>query len=324
MTTIGQVNTTITRGWDPRSRKEIVSEVKSGQGMPEIGQKKQGGDLAKEAFNMNADLLVSSVPLYTQAGADQLARAVADRQAERFVEAEGSCLGDPAIVAGASIKIEGIGERFSGTYFVTSAAHNYDAKQGFTTRFSISGQTPSTLLNVLRDYDKSPEASGLVIGIVTDNQDPDGWGRVKVKYPWLSNEHASNWARVVSIGGGPERGFQFIPEVNDEVLVGFEMADFQHPYIIGGLWNGKDSPPKKNSDVISSGRVMQRIVRSRTGHSIVFDDSDGNSSVTISDSKGNKIVLDTAGNNLLIDAKGDLTIKAAGKIDIKGTTINLN
>jgi phage protein D len=325
LTTIDQVSTITTRGWDPKSRKEIVSEVTSGDGGREIGEKKQGGQIAKEAFNIDAAFLASGEPVHEQQRADHLAKAFANRQAERFVEAEGACIGNPEIVAAASVKIESIGGRFSGTYFVTSATHTYDARQGFTTRFTISGQNPSTLLSVLRaDHTTSAMTQGFVIGVVTDNQDPDGWGRVKVKYPWLSGDHTSDWARVVVVGGGPERGIEFLPEINDEVLVGFEMGDIHHPYIIGGLWNGKDSPPKKSGDVINGGRVEKRIIRSRTGHSIVFDDSDGSSSVTISDKKGNSITLDTAGNKIVIDAKGDLSIKAAGKIDIKGSVINLN
>ena len=70
--------------------------------------------------------------------------------------------------------------------------------------------------------------------------------------------------------------------------------------------------------------MQQRIIRSRTGHTIVFDDSDAGSSITIADKDGSKIVFDTAGSKLLIEAKGNLTIKAGGKIDIKGTVIDLN
>jgi phage protein D len=324
LTTIEQVNSITTRGWDVKGRKEISSEVKSGKGMPQIGQKKQGGELSQEAFNMDAAFLVAGIPLHNQTGADQIAKAVANRHAERFVEAEGTCIGNPDIVAGASVKIAAIGNRFSGTYFVTSATHRYDAKQGFTTLFSISGQTPSTLLSLLRGENRSEHATGVVIGIVTDNRDPEGWGRVKVKYPWLSADHASDWARVIAIGGGPERGIEFLPEVNDEVLVAFEMGDVHHPYVIGGLWNGKDAPPKKSDSVVNSGRVEQRVIRSRTGHTMVFDDSDGKSSITIADKDGSKVVLDTAGGKVLIEAKGNLTLKAGGKIEIKGTTIDLN
>jgi phage protein D len=131
MTTIEQLNTVTAKGWDPRSRKEIVSDVSKGEGMPEIGQKKTAGDLAQEAFRIKATFLVSGPPLHNQTGADQLAKAVANRHSERFVEADGVCIGNPSIVAGSSVKIDGIGTRFGGTYFVTSATHTYDSKQGF-------------------------------------------------------------------------------------------------------------------------------------------------------------------------------------------------
>jgi phage protein D len=323
MTTLSQVNTVTTRGWDPRSRREIVSEVTKGTGMRDVGEHKQGGDVAKDAFRIDAPLLVSSGPIRDQLGADHLARAVADRQAERFIEADGACGGNPAIVAGASVKIESIGKRFGGTYFVTAATHRFTAKEGYGTHFSISGQTPATLLGLLQS-DERPAAPTIAIGVVTDNQDPDGWGRVKVKYPWLSAEHASDWARVVAVGGGADRGLEFLPEIDDEVLVGFEMGDVHHPYVLGGLWNGKDAPPKKNGDVVSGGRVQQRVIRSRSGHEIVFDDSDGKSSITIADKAGNTITLDASRRAISIESAGDLTLKATGQVTIKGTVINLN
>ena len=190
-----------------------------------------------------------------------------------------------------------------------------------------------------------PVPAGLVIGIVTDNQDPKGYGRVKVKYPWLSGEHASDWARVVAPGAGDQRGIEFLPEVNDEVLVGFEMGDVHYPYVLGGLWNGKDALPKK---VTNGGKVEQRIIRSRTGHMITLDDSDGGGGVTIEDKNGNKIMLDSGANKLTITVQGDASLKAQGNltleaqgqvqikgmgvkvdggaatVDVKGSMINLN
>jgi phage protein D len=324
LTTLAQVNSVTSRGWDPRTRKEIVSEVTKGNGMRSIGESKPGGVLAKDAFHLDAADLVFDQPIRTQAVADGVAKAVADRSEESFVEAEGACGGNPAIVAGASVKIEAVGARFSGSYLVTSATHIYNLKEGYTTSFSISGQTPSTLLHLLRTEETRQAGDGLVIGIVTDNQDPEGWGRVKVKYPWLSAEHASDWARVVSCGGGKDRGVEFLPEVNDEVLVGFEMGDIHHPYVLGGLWNGKDAPPKKNSEIVQGGQVNQRIIRSRAGHVIMLDDTDGAGGITIKDKNGNTIELDTGGNQLKIEIKGDISIKAGGQIEIKGAVINLN
>jgi phage protein D/phage baseplate assembly protein gpV len=332
MTTIDQINSVMVRGWDPRTRKEIVGEVTPGKGMRDIGQRQGGDAVAMEAFSIDARLLVSAPPLYDQIEADQLAKAVAARHAERFIEAEGTCGGNPAIVAGVSLKIEALGDKFSGSYFVTSATHRFGVADGFATSFSISGQTPSTLLGLLRERERATTPPGLVIGVVTDNQDPEGWGRVKVKYPWLSPDHASDWARVVAPGAGADRGIEFLPEIDDEVLVGFEMGDIGHPYVLGGLWNGQDAPPQKSSDAIASGKVQKRIVRSRTGHQVVLDDAEGGGSITIADSRGNTIALDTATNalsmkvsgDITLDAGGQITIKGAGPVTVKGAVINLN
>jgi phage protein D/phage baseplate assembly protein gpV len=332
MTTVSQVNKVSVRGWDPKAKQKIVSEATTGEGMRKIGEAKSGGDMAKDAFHIDAGMLVASGPIRAQVGADQAVKAAADRFAERFIEAEGACGGNPAITAGATVKIESVGKRFGGEYFVTAATHRFTVKEGYTTQFTVSGQTPSSLLRFLQKDDASGHRLGLVIGLVTDNQDPLGWGRVKVKFPWLSDEHASDWARVVSVGGGSQRGIEFLPEIDDEVLVGFEMGDMHSPYVLGGLWNGRDDPPKKSREVITGGKVTQRIIRSRSGHSVVLDDADGAGSITIEDKNGNKMMIDSASNalsidvkgNLTIDAKGTLSIKAGGPLTIQGAVIKLN
>jgi phage protein D len=330
LTTIGQVDSVTVRGWNPATKQEIVGQARNGHGTPQIGQSPGGGELAHSSFNIDAQTLVADRPIRVQAIADKLAQAVADRQAGSFIEADGSCSGNPSLLAGSPVKIKAVGDRFGGTYFVTSTLHIYNAHQGYTTQFSISGHYPSTLYHLLtRPDEEYVTPSGLVIGIVTDNQDPDGYGRVKVKYPWLSGDHASDWARVVAPGAGAERGIEFLPEVNDEVLVGFEMGDIQCPYVLGGLWNGRDALPKK---VTSGGKVQQRIIRSRSGHMITLDDSDGGGGVTIEDKNGNKIVLDSGANKLTITVQGDanlkaqgnLTLEAQGQVQIKGMGVKID
>ncbi|HLX57975.1 MAG TPA: VgrG-related protein, partial [Ktedonobacteraceae bacterium] len=206
LTTIGQVDGVTARGWNPATRQEIVGQAMKGQGTPQVGQASGGGELAHRAFKIDAQVLVADRPVRTQAMADTLAQAEADRHAGCFIEADGTCGGDPSLVAGASVQVKAVGDRFSGTYYVTSTLHTYNAHEGYVTRFNISGHHPSTLFSLLtRKEAETPALTGLVIGIVTDNQDPDGYGRVKVKYPWLSSDHASDWARVVAPGGGAQR-----------------------------------------------------------------------------------------------------------------------
>jgi len=103
---------------------------------------------------------------------------------------------------------------------------------------------------------------GVAMAIVTNNKDPDGLGRVKVKLPWLDDGFESDWARVVTAMAGAGRGLYWLPEVNDEVLVAFEHGRLDSLYVLGGLWNGKDKPPENNQD----GKNNVRALKSRSGH----------------------------------------------------------
>lgn len=157
---------------------------------------------------------------------------------------------------------------------------------------------------------------GVTVGIVTNNQDPENMGRVKVKFPWLSDEHESHWARTLSPMAGHQRGIYFLPEVDDEVLVAFEHGQVEFPYILGALWNGKDEPPEKNSD----GKNNKRVIKSRSGHIITLDDTDGSEKIIICDKTGkNEIAIDSSKNSLTIKVEGDFTVEAKGKISLKST-----
>ena len=97
----------------------------------------------------------------------------------------------------------------------------------------------------------------------------------------------------MAVGGGPRRGIEFLPEINDEVLVGFEQDDVRYAYVLGGLWNGQDAPPGDPGDVIGGGKIQRRVIRSRAGHLIVLDDSDG-AGGNVEDRSGNAIALESA------------------------------
>ena len=151
MTTIDQVNTVVVRGWDPESRQEIVGQAKNGKSAPSVGESKKGGDMAQGAFNITAQYQIADQAVRSQSAADQLAQAGADRLAGRFIEAEGTCAGRPGrSSAGSLIEITAVGNRFSGTYFVTSATHHYSSPAGYITEFNVSGHHASTLLTVLQ------------------------------------------------------------------------------------------------------------------------------------------------------------------------------
>lgn len=144
-----------------------------------------------------------------------------------------------------------------------------------------------------------------VIAVVTDNKDPSKLGRVKVKIPVLSGNDSTFWAPCVAQGAGKNRGWFFIPEIDDEVLVMFEHGDMQRPVIVSALWNGKDKPPDKNP-----GGNPRRMIKSRQGSKITFDDD--KNQVVIEDGTGKgKITLDADNNKIIIEAiDGDVCFQS--------------
>jgi uncharacterized protein involved in type VI secretion and phage assembly len=149
---------------------------------------------------------------------------------------------------------------------------------------------------------------GVVIGLVTNNKDPEKMGRVKLKFPWLSDTDESDWARMAVPMAGNDRGFFFLPEVDDEVLVAFEQGNSRFPYVLGVLWNGKDKPPLKNED----GKNNLRVIKSRSGHIIRLNDEEGNETIEIVDKSGkNQIVIDTTKNAITLTSDKDITLSAS-------------
>ena len=111
-------------------------------------------------------------------------------------------------------------------------------------------------------------AKGVALALVTQNKDPEGLGRVKLRFPWESQPRESDWARCAVPMAGKDRGTYFLPEIGDEVLVAFEREDMRFPYVLGALWNGQDKPPESNSN----GQNDRRVIKSRSGHKLTFDD----------------------------------------------------
>lgn len=180
----------------------------------------------------------------------------------------------------------------------------------------------SLLSNVLSEMDREDRFYGVTIAEVTNNKDEAKMGRVKVKFPWLSDTDESFWARVLTPMAGGDRGLYFLPEVGDEVLVAFEHGNIEFPYILGALWNGKDQPPETNED----GKNNKRTIKSRSGHTVTLDDTDGEEKIEIVDkSKKNSIVVNTKENTISISADADITIQSSnGKLILSGKEIQID
>jgi phage protein D/phage baseplate assembly protein gpV len=337
-----QANTMKLMGWDVKMKRAITAQATPNSALNQGGLGKTGGAAAQSAFGA-ADSIITDQPVFTADEATALVNGLSNDISRDFFQAEGTCAGDPRVKAGYNVTIKGVGTRFSGKYFVTSAMHIYNAG-GYETHFSISGRQPNTLSYLLESNNSEAQGlmHGVVVGLVTNLKDPDDLGRVKVKYPWLGDNIESDWIRLASPMAGSSRGFLYLPEVNDEVLIAFEHGDVHHPYIVGALWSSTDKPLKKNSEVVGSdGKVNQRLIQTRAGHVILFDDKQGeekvsitsksghtvilddksgSESITIKDKSGNnKMVIDSTTNSMAIAVNGDFTVNAKGKVSIKST-----
>ena len=323
---MGQVNSASAFGWEPDTKKSISHKATSHKSATaaKIKDPLSGSKSLLTGFQISrSEDVVMSPVIREKAVAKTYAEARFAEHDSQFVRASGEVgIGDPRLLAGTDVSVKGVGVRFMGTYYVTEAKHIIRPGEYFT-KFEISGRNPYTIRDLIMGKEQSnSKINGVVIGVVTDINDIDKLGRVKVKYPWMPkkgvSELSSNWARVASPGAGKDRGVFFTPEVNDEVLIAFEHGDMNYPYVVGALWNKKDVPPKAPSGTavnLGTKKTDQRIVRSRTGHVVVLDDTKGKESITIQDKTGkNSIIIDSVKKSMTIKATGDIVLDAGGKI----------
>lgn len=338
-----QVDEVVVKGWDVEKQAAIVGRAQSGKLYPRIQEKKDGAAWAK-TFGAGKMVIVDQ-PVVSQAEADTLAAARLDEISGAFVEAEGEAYRRPDVQAGHYIEITKIGKRLSGKYLVTRATHTFTA-QGLRTQFWVSGSRTGSLIEALTHMQPKERWSGLVIGIVTNTDDPKGWCRVKVKFPWMADDAESDWARLIIMGGGPDAGVAAVPEVGDEVVVAFAHGDFSQPFVLGGLWNGKHKAPEQTGKAAQGEKPLVRTWRSRKGHSIsMYDNAD--KKIEIKTVDGYTIILDDKNKdieikgpgklkitmnqditiegkaNINLKATGDLTLEATKNLTLKGTQVSL-
>jgi len=161
---------------------------------------------------------------------------------------------------------------------------------------------------------------------VSNNKDPDNLARVKVTFPWLGEKIESDWARIASPGAGNKVGLHWLPEVGDEVLVAFEHGDIHWPYVLAGLWNGKDAPPNNTSNAVGGdGKVKLRTLQSPQSSKLVISDEAQKRFVQIScvaDSPGIKLDYDNKSVEIL--SNGTINIKGTqGKITVEGQDLEI-
>jgi phage protein D len=267
-----QVSAVEVRGWNYQTKQTIVS-TRSSENSEVLTKTDQGkGQTASTQFKSAPKMIVVNQPVSSSMESDAIAQSLYNELSGEFVQADAKAEGNPEIRPGKVLKLRNLG-KYSGSYYITETRHLYQQRV-YTTEFSVRGLRDGQLLSIIAPPARLQPGQTLMIGVVTNNNDPKKWGRVRVKLPTLTEDHDSEWARVVAIGAGPNRGFDCLPEVNDEVLVGFEHGDIHRPFVIGGLWNGTDAPPTPVSDSVVNGKVRLRTVKTRTGHLLQFVEED--------------------------------------------------
>jgi uncharacterized protein involved in type VI secretion and phage assembly len=223
-----------------------------------------------------------------------------------------------------------------GRYTLTHTRHVFDAHAGagYVTRFEVSGRQDRSLLGLVVNSGQAAATGpvhGVVVALVTNNDDPDKLGRVKLKFPWLSDTYESDWSRMTQIGAGRDSGAVFLPEVNDEVLVAFEFGDVRRPIVVGALHNGMDKP-RLGDGLIDNGKVKRRGVVSRKGHRFVLFDDPGksgialltsDSSIRVSLNETKKEIHVVCKGKVRIEADDDVSITSKSKVSIEGDQVEV-
>jgi uncharacterized protein involved in type VI secretion and phage assembly len=302
--------------FDPKTKQPISVTVSSPEQVARIGVERSA---VASAFD-GADIHIATEPVKSQSEGQAVAQALLDKLANGYIAAEGVSDGNPNIRAGTCVQVSGLGQKFSGLYRVAAATHILRGGATYETHFANS--PAHTLLGSVGG-DRASGSGGpvfgaqLVVGLVTNNDDPDKMGRVRVQYPSLGPDAEGGWAPIASVSAGNARGVMMLPVVGEEVLVGFEHGDTRRPYVLGSLFNGTDLPGDdltQNQDGSFALLSDQKIVATAKDAMNLTT----NQSLTVS---ADQNISETAQQSYTIESQqGDISIKSdMGNVTIEGT-----
>ncbi|MGW1845347.1 VgrG-related protein [Streptomyces sp. NPDC001966] len=333
------------RGWNVDTKTRLVAReqsIRSDTVSPGMSP-----SLAAGAFGANARMTVADTPYRTQAEARAVAGSVAASVSSGFGEIEAVAEGNPQLRAGLPVTLGNVGPAFAGRYTATAVHHVLEPNGGYRTTVLVSAAPDRSLAGLTSGSDapsRGPRMPGLAIGVVTDIREGKterGW--VRLKFPWLDDTYVTDWVRTVQWGGQGGGGV-FSPEVNDEVLVGFEQGLLDSPYVLGGLYNGVDKPSPHDVPLVdpTSGKVNRRSLVSRSGNRLeLLDAPRGPSGVRLATGdKRLEVTLDERRSEIAVTvyarggtrALSSVTLSSSGitldagtgDVNIKGRSVNVN
>jgi uncharacterized protein involved in type VI secretion and phage assembly len=294
----------------------------------------------------------------TTAESQAVGQAIFDDAVAESIVARGECDFHSAIVPGGVVELAKAGAA-NANYLLTAVEHLWEPVGGFRTRFVAGPLRPNGLLDLLGNRPRAGfSIGGVLVGVVTNVQDPEHQGRVKLKYATQGDTVESPWARLVTVGAGADRGFEFAPEVGDEVLVAFEEGDTRRPVVLGGLYSQKNAfPGAAKEGNLEGDKIGYRRITSRLGHLVEFADGTGpttqhiltqlaggkhkirlgadklelvtdqlpvsitNGQATITMAANGDITLE--GANVTIKAKANLDLEGSSQVSVKGAQVGV-
>jgi len=243
---------------------------------------------------------------------DQALQRDRNRSLGRMITCRGQSV-IPKVAPGHCVKIKGM-NRLDATYWVLAVRHVFDESGKYHNAFSC---TPVDI--AFPQYRSArPTVTNMQMAIVVDNNDPDKLGRIKVQFPWCESAETP-WVRLMSLHAGPSRGWISLPEIGDEVLVGYEQGSPDHPIALGALYNMGSTPPGDAVDDVNNVKMFI----TRTGNSLVFKDTDGSEEVQLITKDGKNKITMKVGGPTVIESEGAINIKGGGDITIEGANITL-
>ena len=329
VTASDQVGRVQARGWDVTTKKELTATAPA-TANPGIRIGTTPG-AAASAFGQ-ATLVDTGTPYDKQSEVKNAAEALADDITSSFAELEVVARGNPRLRPGIPVALADVGLPFEGKYTVTSVRHVFGDGSHYEAWVTVSGRQWRSLYGLTSGgTDTALRLPSVANAVVTDVDDPLKQGRVRLRFPWLDDTYVSDWTRTVQ-WGGLDGGGIFPLDVNDEVLVAFDRGALDHPFVIGGLYNGKDRPTPVR-DVPLHDAVRKKASR----HTL--SDRDGNRVDLLSQKTGGRkqgvrlasgdgrltITLDRTNTEIVVDSRGEVTIKGSRSVSVEaGTDLTLS
>ena len=344
ITAVQQVDSVTVHGFDHNAKSKIVSESSSPGQVTSAGIDR---DSVTGLFGESKIEIVGQ-SFRSQEEADKMSQSQLDQLANAYVAAVGETDGNPAIKAGVKLKISGVGASFSGTYRAVRVEHTISSGGAYTTKF-FNSIGDHTLIGQSGGAGGGTHIDSLIGGIVTNNNDPDQMGRVKVKLPAV-DEQESFWAPVALPAAGNERGLSMLPVPDEQVIVGFENGDPSYPYVLGSVFNGSDQPGSElavndgsyamKSDHKALFAAKEDITIRTDGGKMIIQVKGGEITETVNAGQGGQgsytgqfdgefKVKATQGitveSNMQVEIKAPMiTIEAQGPLQIKGNPVQID